>query len=669
MAITSSGIGSGLDIKGLVSQLVAAEGQPKYLRLDRQEAVAQAEISALSSFKGALSDFQAKVSTLNNAESFSNRSVKNTKNELFTVSAASTAELGSYTVEVQALAQSHKLASTAFASSTTAVGSGTLTFSFGTYDSGGNTFTLNPDKVIKTVDIDPSDSSLQAIRDAVNNAEIGVKASIINNGSGEVLVFSSEDTGSANSLKITVDDDDLSDTDNSGLSQLAYDPTATAGSGKNLSQTVAATDATIVVDGISVTSASNSVTSVIEGVTLNLNKAEIGETSTFTIGIDKTGIKAKINLFVTEFNSMIESITNLSSYDADTKRAGILNGDVTVRTAETQIRSIIASSLSNLSGSYQSLADIGISTNADGSLSLDASQLDTVIEDDPSSLSALFAAVGITSDSLVEFESSTDATQEGGYRVNVSQIATQGNLVGSAAANLTITEGSNDTLVFEIDGKTATIAIAAGTYTASELAAQVQAKLNGTKALSDAGLTIGVSESGGVMTITSDSYGSESVVSLTGGNGKDDFIGLAPTQTDGVDVAGTINGVTATGSGQFLTGTGSAAGLKLSILGGATGDRGSVDFARGIAAQLEELLDDYLEADNVLDVRTETLNSRIDSIADQREAIDRRLAAMEARLTAQFTALDALVGQLRSTSDYLTSQLENLPGPRKVNSN
>ena len=142
---------------------------------------------------------------------------------MYTASGSSTASIGNYSIEVKQLAAAHKLASKAFTNTTDTVGTGTLTIQFGTVNVG--VFTANSAKATQSVAIGSANSSLSGVRDAVNAAKIGVTASILNDGTGNKLVFTSSDTGAANSLKITViDTSDASNTDNAGLSQLAYDP-------------------------------------------------------------------------------------------------------------------------------------------------------------------------------------------------------------------------------------------------------------------------------------------------------------------------------------------------------------------------------------------------------------------------------------------------------------
>jgi flagellar hook-associated protein 2 len=134
-----------------------------------------------------------------------------------------------------------------------------------------------------------------------------------------------------------------------------------------------------------------------------------------------------------------------------------------------------------------------------------------------------------------------------------------------------------------------------------------------------------------------------------------------------VDVAGSIGGNVATGSGQTLTGSGDAGGLALNVTGGATGARGSVNFARGYAYELDKLVGKMLENDSLLDGRMDGINASIKTIGTQREALTRRLEGVEKRYRAQFTALDTMMASMTTTSNFLTQQLANLPGTRSSN--
>jgi flagellar hook-associated protein 2 len=236
-------------------------------------------------------------------------------------------------------------------------------------------------------------------------------------------------------------------------------------------------------------------------------------------------------------------------------------------------------------------------------------------------------------------------------------------LQGNAPAALTITEGVNDQLVVTLDNVTATIALAPGTYASADaIAAAVQGAVNGAAAFTGAGSTVSVTQSGGVLTLTSNRYGSASNVALSG-SAAATLVGNAPTATAGVDVAGTIDGVAASGSGQKLVAApGSRAeGLALTIDGGAPGARGSVTFARGVADRLATLLDQALGDDGALDARTSGLQKHIDDLEKRKDALNARLAQMQANYYRQFNALDTLLANLSAQSASLAQALASLP--------
>lgn len=652
--LSSPGIGSGLDVNGLVTQLMKAESQP-LTALDAKEAKQQTRLTAFGTLKGALSSFQSNLAALSDPAKFTAITAGFSDTSLANASATSSAVTGNHSIEIQTLAQSHKLKSTVFATTSSAVGSGTLTIQFGTYS--GGTFTLNPDKAAQSITISSGNSSLSGIRDAINQANAGVSASIVNDGTGNRLVIASQDTGLSNALKITATDTDGNNTDNAGLSQLVYD--GSTGGTTNLTQTVAASNATLVIDGISISKASNNITDAIEGVTLNLLKANPGTTSTLNLSRDTAGIQNAVSSFVKAFNDLNKTIVGLSKYDAGTKQASILTGDSTVRSIQTRIRNAISDPLTTAGGGLSLLSEVGISFQSDGTLQFDSTKLSKALSDPTKDISTLFSSVGKTSDSLVSFTSAKSDTVNGKYSLNVSRIATQGSALGDTAAALTINAGVNNSLNLTVDGVSANVTLAAGTYTAASLAAEIQSKINGASTLSSAGIKVTVSESSGKLSVVSNRYGSASTVSITGGNGKSDLFGT-PVETTGLDVAGTINGITATGSGQTLTGAADSSGLVLKVTGGGTGARGEIDFAHGFAAKLNKLVGEMLDG-RLIDSRIDGINSAIKDIGSQRDALNQRLADTEKRIRAQFTALDTTIASMTQTSNFLQQQLSRLP--------
>jgi len=191
----------------------------------------------------------------------------------------------------------------------------------------------------------------------------------------------------------------------------------------------------------------------------------------------------------------------------------------------------------------------------------------------------------------------------------------------------------------------------------------VQSKLNGTAALLNAGNAVTVSQSAGVLTIASARYGSASAVSVMGGNGAASLMGASPVSAAGVDVAGTINGIAATGIGQTLSAAvgDHAEGLRVNINGGPLGSRGNIGFSRGYADQLNTLVSGFLTSDGLIASRTDGLNASIKDLDQRQSDFNDRLTAIEARYRAQFTALDTMLSSLNQTSAYMTQQLSALP--------
>ena len=684
-SITSAGIGSGLDINGLINQIMTFESRP-LVSLDRKEAGYQARLSAYGSVKGAVSAFQSAMLSLSSPARFQGLRAASADSTIYTASATSAAAPGSYAVEVKQLAQAQKLASKAFTNTTDTVGTGTLTIQFGTWS--GGVFTANATKASQTVTIGSGNSSLAGIRDAINAAKVGVTAAILNDGTGNRLVLTSGESGAANGLKITVaDTSDASNTDDAGLSQLAHDPAGSLGNGKNLTETVAAQNALLKVDGIdNISKSSNTVTDVVQGVTLTLLKQSTANTSTaLTVSRDTASVKSAVEGFAKAYNDVNKTIRDLTAYDAKTRQGAILQGDSSVLSILSQVRSQLTTNLAGVSGTYTQLSQIGVAFQTDGSLAVDGTKLQTALDSNFNEIAGLFVNLGRPSDSLVSYVSATGATKPGAYSVNVTQLATRGLLNGTNTAALDDTNddgtfdtavaitADNDTFSVKVDGiQAGTITLAQGNYTTTAaLAAEIQSKINGDSALKAAGVTVTASFDNAAgagadrLALTSDRYGSASKVEITAiDTTTATTLGFAAgSGTDGVDVAGSIAGTAATGSGRALTGaTGTVTeGLKLEILGGATGDRGSVNYSQGYAYLLDKLAGQILGSNGAITSRTDGLNKSIEDIADRREVLNRRLGETERRLRAQFSALDGLLARLRSTSDSLSRQLASLP--------
>jgi len=647
MAISSPGIGSNLDVNGIVTKLMQVESQPLTL-LNTKEASYQAKLSAFGSLSSALASFQSAVSGLANISNFQSLTAVPGDPTILSATASSSAVPGSYAVNVTKLVQAQTLVANGQASSTASLGNGatSLSFQFGT---AGDPTSFGAANSVNIV----SGSSLENVRDAVNAANIGVTATIVNDGSTLPyrLVFSANTPGASNSMSVTTADTSLQ-----GF--LSYDQVS--GAPQNMTQAAAAQNAALTVNGVPVSSLSNTVTGTIPGVTLNL--AKVGST-TVNVARNTASVQSAVQGFVKAYNDINTTFKNLTSYNADTKQAGPLLGDSTVRTIQGQIRHTLSSALTGLGGSLTTLSQIGVSFQKDGSLALDSTKLQNAITNNFSDIAGLFAAMGKTTDSLVNFVSSSSNTKPGNYAVNVTQLATQGSTAGTLAPTTVI--AANTTFNVTLDGIIASVSLSAGTYTASTLAATIQSSINSTPAFSSAGSSVRASIDGsGYLNITSNRYGSASNISISSGTGTSAaaLLGAVPVNAAGLDEAGTINGIAAQGSGQYLTGAAGSVveGLKLQVTGGGLGSRGSVNFSQGYAFQLNTLASGFLASPSLISSRTDGINSSIKDIANRRDALNRQLTAIEARYRAQFTALDTMISSMTQTSTFLTQQLATL---------
>lgn len=378
MAITSSlGIGSGLDLSSLLDGLRSSE-QQRLVPLQRQASSYNTKLSAYGTLQSSLANFQTAAEALGKASLY--EGVKTTTDsDAFKAVANEKADPGSYSIEVQQLARSQSLVSAGQAGVDDKIGSGgKITLSLG--DGAGN--------ISETVDIDlaDADSSLSGIRDAINAADIGVNASIVNDGSGTPyrLVLSSNTTGTASQISASVAENNGDGSTPLG-DLLNYD--STAGSGA-MSQTVAARDAKLSVNGIEIVSQTNRVEEAIEGVTLTLSKTT-SEPQSLTATRDTDSVKAALDRFVKAYNSVNTLSDKLTAFDSEKEISGVLLGDSTARTAETRVRGALNTAISG--GAFSSLAEIGVSLQRDGTMKIDDEKLDKALANNLADVGQLLA--------------------------------------------------------------------------------------------------------------------------------------------------------------------------------------------------------------------------------------------------------------------------------------
>jgi flagellar hook-associated protein 2 len=364
--ITSLGVGSGIDVNTLVTQLVTAKKTPQQNQITADTTTANTQLSALGQVSAALSALQSAMAPLTDGSALSARAVSTGDASVLGATSNGTPVNGSYQIEVTQLATGLKASSGAFLNSSAAVGTGTLTIAIG-----GQSIQL---------DLDSTNNSLAAIRDAINQASDnpGVSATIVNGTDGAHLVLSGTRTGAANGFTVSSSGGD------GGLAALNYD--ASASSGNALNVITAAQDAEYTIDGLAGHSAGNSVSNAIDGLTLNL--AGTG-TSTLSVSADSGKATSALSNLVKTYNSFVGIYQSLTRYDPTGASTGALIGDATLNSIGSKLATIVGGAANG-----GSLASLGISLQVDGTLALDSDKLATALADGGKQAATLFGGAG-----------------------------------------------------------------------------------------------------------------------------------------------------------------------------------------------------------------------------------------------------------------------------------
>ncbi|MDN5498451.1 MAG: flagellar filament capping protein FliD [Shewanella sp.] len=363
MGLTSVGIGSGMDIGGIVTALVNAESAGKIAKFDASEGKLNAQISGVGALKSAMSEFNDKLKTLNKSETFASQKVVASNKDYLSATVDKTAVSGSYQVKVEQLAQSQKVGSAVATDATSPIGEGSLAISVGT----GTAF---------NIDVSATDS-LTDIMNKINKSDdnTDVTATIVNGELGPQLVLGSKKTGEDNLISVTATDSGAG----TGLSDTF-----------TMSELTPAKNAIVHIDGVKVVSQSNSLDKAITGVSLTLTAADINKTTTLTVSKDTATTKTAIEGFVESYNSLMKTIKDLTGYNPDTKKAGILQGDALPRGIQSQLRGMLSSGFETSDGT-QMLANFGVKTTREGLLEIDSAKLTKSIEADKGTIAELFA--------------------------------------------------------------------------------------------------------------------------------------------------------------------------------------------------------------------------------------------------------------------------------------
>lgn len=758
--ISFSGLASGLNTNALIQNLLRFNQQ----RINLLNQGVQKDTSSQTSFQGVTSRLQ----TLQTAATqlaqpqnsvFDNKTVTSSDTDLVTAAVGTGAQTGVTNLKVLSLAQADQIASQGFEDPTSQISQGTFQIQAGSKSA--------------TLTIDSTNNTLNGLATAINNAGIGVSATIVNTGSTMQpyrLLLSSTSTGTANAIHITnnlaasgggvlkpnFETSEIgpaaTGTGFTGTSAVSSAGTYTGSSNDTFTFTVtnggavgtddgiqlsysnrsgtqtgtitvnhADVDTAInVVDGVQVqfgagtldagnsfsvnvfsptvqkatdaqvqlgsgsgavvvSSASNTVTNLVPGVSIKLQAADPTKTVQLNVNNDVDGMVKSITDFVNDYNDFAKYLDTQTKYTPGTGTnpgtSGPLNGIMSVRGLRTQVQQAILATAPDLSSQLNRLGAIGISPDSNGQLKIDTTQLRNVLSGSVagvtmSDVKSLFSLQGQSDSAGVQFATGSAKTKSSStpYTVHITQAAQRASITGSSAvAGSTVIDSSNNSLAVTIDGKTSgTITLASGTYTAQGLASELQTEINA--AMTSKGGNVVVSVSGGNLSITSQRYGSASTVSMDSGSALA-ALGFDGTESaTGTNVAGSyvVNGQTeaATGVGQILTGASTnsnTAGLSVVVTltpsqVAPAGTDSNLTVTRGIASSVNSILTNMLDpVSGQITLIAKQFTSQIQADqADVNKQTD-AMNAQQAALMRQFASLESVMANLQSQSALLSA--------------
>ncbi len=647
-SITSTlGIGSGIDTKELVNSLVAAQRDTKIKELSARNEKISAQISALGQVKSGLTAFSTALAQLVGGGSLSTQPTSSDTAVIVASKIAGQSVSRTPTsVEVRQLASAQALTSGTVTDPAAPVGKGTLTITLGTAATSGGVltgFTAGPAAPIE-VTIGDGDNSLTGVAAAINKANAGVTATVVNDGTGARLVLKGA-TGEAAAFRIDAAEDAAAP----GLSRFAFNLGAST---MTLGQV--ALDSIIAIDGLAIRRPGNSIGDVIDGVTLDLKSAVPGVPVTIGSARPTEAIGQAVKDFVEAYNELRAILTKETTGEGAT-----LKGDAGARQVMRMLSGLTSTALT-ASGTPSTLAEIGVKTNRDGTLGVDTARLNAVLAASPDQVEALFNPSQSSSNPLVAIASQAGAAKPGTYEVTDLVPAAAGRLTGAAVpgafATPLVLDATNNRFSLTLNGGGAVeLIVAEGSYPdgasfAAALSAAAQA----------AGKPLSVGWSNDQLVLTSPAIGSGSSVTLTGTNPLiHGILGLdVPTAVAGTDASGKIGGVPAAAIGNllFASVTSPASGLVIRPTGGVTSATISVDL--GLAAALSNLNGALTGTSGSLYTSTQLLTKQSEVITEQAEKVESNATALRERLTRQFAAMDARVSAYKATQSFLDQQMK-----------
>lgn len=647
--LSIDGLISGLDTTDIINQLLEVERIP-ITQLEVRKSEYEQKISLWQEANTKLLALQTAASSLASESTFQEKTVSVSDESILTATATSSAVTGTYLLRVEQLAYAHQIAtSSSYADyDTTTFGEGIITIQVGT----GTPVEIT---------IDSSNNTLEGIKNAINSAGAGVTASIVNTTDGYKLLLSSNQTGLEGAITVTSDlsggEATLSDFYDIQPAQNARITLGTSEGG-----------ATPLV----YESSSNLVEDLIPGVSLNL-KAASTESIVLTVEDDLESIKENIRNLVAKFNEFQDFVSENTSFNADTGVAGALLGDTSLQRIQYQILNNLFRRVTD--SYFENVAEIGISVDRYGRLSLDESKLEEALQSNLEEVKKLFVNTVIATDADVEVVSVPSTVEslleDSSLEVAITQAAEKGRVEASTSLG-SDTLGQDETLTFN---GSVVVNLTAG-MTLDEVVATINSTLEAN------GILVEARNEGGKLVLEHLLYGSSNsftvVSNVDASVPRSTGIGTTELTGQGVDVAGTIGGYAATGSGQMLEGGAGTPveGLTLRVTISSSelalqgNSQGSIVLSQGVGALLEESLDFIVDPyQGIVKSSQDLYQGLIEDINERIEVLEERLSRKEELWREQFVALEKALATFQVQGAWLTQQLASLSALTQSSSN
>lgn len=622
------GLVSGLDTDAIVRQLMDIERIP-ITRLQQRKGDYQAKVDTWHTVRIRLSALRTSVDGLKERSSFDGFMTATSSDPSAVTAAVSGATSpGAVSFNVDRLATTHQLASAvSFSGAGAVVGAGTFTITRGT-----QSFSVTTG----------SSTTLGQLADDINALGAGVQASLVSvDGTSYRLVLTAERSGTPGEFTASGTQTGL---DTLNVLQQAQDAQLTIGSGTG---------------ALAVTRSSNVIDDLIPGVTLTLRAST---TTAVTVQVDRdvdAAVEA-IKGLVDKVNRAIDVLADATRFDPETRTAGPLQADRMAWRLLSDLRQAVSDRVGQLAGPYAAASSVGIVLGRDGRFVVNETELRRALEADFDAMARLFGRWGTAADPRLRFVHATDQTLPGRYEVVIIRAPEAPSVTGIDY----VAPGVDEVLDITVGGKTVTV-----TVTAGSTLAQAVGRIN--DALRAADITTLVASDSGANQIRLSETRYGQAVSFTVAN--DGSFGLNGTFT-GVDVAGTIDGQAATGTGQVLrSDAGSSRGLSVRITAtpaevaaaGGSLSLGTIEYAEGVIGRLSRLVATTEGPGGIVELATGRLASQIELIDDQVQAFEARLELKETILRRRFTMMESALSTLKAQGDWLAAQLLAFQGRRQ----